>query len=129
MTPAERKKVLEHLAAGKISVEAASELLNGSARPDQPNEAAASEKRKARFLRIAVDSPGTEQVNVRIPIAFLKHGMSFLGILPVDLCKKLADLESEDADNPEQRKLLKALEEFYVKISPGDKKNVCISIE
>jgi hypothetical protein len=38
-------------------------------------------------------------------------------------------LESEDADNPEQRKLLKALEEFYVKISPGDKKNVCISIE
>ena len=71
----ERKKVLEMLAAGKITAEEAERLLDklsgtfsSQAAESQGSQASATAgSPKPKFLRIVVDAPGHEQVNMRVP--------------------------------------------------------------
>ena len=46
---------------------------------------------KLRFLRVVVDSPDRDQVNVRVPLSFLRAGMKLLGVIPPPVCAKLAE--------------------------------------
>jgi len=103
---AETKKVLEMLAAGKITSEDAERLLDklASSNPelDAGNHAAAayvldsggaagpkSQPTFAKFLRVLIDSGEGENVNVRIPLFFLRSGVKFLGMLPPKVAEKL----------------------------------------
>jgi hypothetical protein len=95
----ETRKVLEMLASGQITAEDAEKLLeklNGSAGPSTsalPAAAspdAAGVAPKLRFLRVVVDSPGRDQVNVRVPLSFLRAGMKLLGVIPPQVSEKLA---------------------------------------
>ena len=69
----ERKKVLEMLAAGKITAEEAEKLLdklssnasNETAGAKTPPASAATGTAKPKYLRIVVDQPGHKEVNVR----------------------------------------------------------------
>ncbi len=45
---------------------------------------------KLRFLRVTVDSPDRDQVNVRVPLAFLRAGMKLFGVIPPQVSEKLA---------------------------------------
>lgn len=135
----ERKKILEMLAEGKISAEDAERLLDkvsgGTAEPAQLNagpgaEATASPK-KPRYLRILVERPGEDNVNVRIPLAFTRTGSRLLAVLPRRVSERLSDqgidLGALSALNDED--FAKALEELHVDIEKGDGKKVKICCE
>lgn len=121
----ETKKILEMLAAGKISADDAEKLLeklgaNGAAvTPEAQAEASGSEggsarqraseigdqvrergwrfsgrddtAAKPRYLRVVVDKPGDDQVNIRVPLAFMRAGMKLLGVIPPQAAEKLAE--------------------------------------
>jgi hypothetical protein len=94
----ERKKVLEMLAAGKISADEAEKLLDklaGCASQARIADSAAASSTQAvgkpKYLRIIVDKPGRDQVNVRIPLALAGTGQRLLGVMPTLLAERLAE--------------------------------------
>ena len=54
-------------------------------------EESAPTEPKLRFLRVTVDSPDRDQVNVRVPLAFLRAGMKLLGVIPPQVSENLAE--------------------------------------
>ena len=116
----ETKKVLEMVASGQITAEDAEKLLeklgaNGpgpapsaASEPSPATEGKPSSQRvwgwtiprrdeasapgqKYRFLRIVVDKPDDDQVNIRVPLAFMRAGMKMLGVIPPQASAKLAE--------------------------------------
>lgn len=144
---AESKKILEMLAAGKISAEDAERLLDkvstaappetagpsASAEPGTTGASAdATKAKKPRYLRIQVERPGRESVNMRVPLAFVRGGQLF-SVLPASLTEKLQEygigmgaFSRGKLDDPEA---LKALEEISIDIDKGDGKKVRIFAE
>jgi hypothetical protein len=95
---AETRKVLEMLKAGQISAEDAEKLLekvdrgtSGGPEPHPGPDSSSSPAQKLRYLRVLVDNPNSEQVNVRIPLAFLRSGWKLLAVLPPRLNERLAE--------------------------------------
>ena len=96
----ERMKVLEMLAAGKINAPDAEKLIerlesvSPSAGPiaDATGEGGGTERKKPKYLRIVVDSPGKQQVNVRVPFSFVRANMKLVNVLPERLREPLAEL-------------------------------------
>lgn len=103
---AETKKVLEMLAAGKISPEDAERLLDKlsspAAQPDQAGSQASPGTSSAvpgnqpgakrpRFLRIQVERPGRDGVDVRVPLALARGGRHWMAFLPVRVAEKLSE--------------------------------------
>lgn len=93
----ETRKVLEMLASGQVTTADAEKLLeklgvNGAA-PAPPTAAAQGvvPTQKLRYLRVVVDSPERDQVNVRVPLSFLRAGMKLLGVIPPQVSEKLAE--------------------------------------
>jgi len=129
MNISERRKILESLAAGQITVDAAEQLLAETAAPEDFMQRPSTERHSFRFLRIAVKEPGRDQVNVRIPLAWVGHSLSALGILPADLREKLSELTTVGIADDEQQPIVQMLREFYVNVNPGDKRDVHISLE
>jgi len=120
----ERRKILDLLAAGKISADDAERLLErvstggrsagGAARADattggeRPDGAAEStgfvmvtdrprtvEKHRLKWLRVVVNSAKDEKVNIRIPLAFVRTGLKLSTMLPPRAHKRL---EAEGID-------------------------------
>ncbi len=101
---AERRKVLEMLAAGKITPEEAEQLLHRLDSPAAPeptsegNEAGAADTgagegrpRAPRFLRVVVDSPGRDSVNIRLPMGLIRTGLKLSTILPGRVSHRLSE--------------------------------------
>lgn len=95
---AETRKVLEMLEAGQISAADAERLLekldrgaSAGADPHAGRESSSSQAQKLRYLRVLVENPKSEQVNVRIPLAFLRSGMKLLAVLPPRVNERLAE--------------------------------------
>jgi len=95
----ERKKVLEMLAAGKITADEAEKLLDklssnpSTATPssETPPASSASTSAKPKYLRIIVDQPGREQVNMRFPLSMIGSGRGLLAIMPKHINERLAE--------------------------------------
>jgi len=134
----ETRKVLEMLAEGKISAADAErilEKLTGSAQTSAGEAKAESSEtasaRKLRFLRIVVDKPGQDPVNIRMPLAFARTGTSLLAVLPSRVSEKLTELgidatvlgSKTDCDWAE------ALGKAEINIDKGDGKKVRIFCE
>jgi hypothetical protein len=106
---AETKKVLEMLAAGKISTEDAERLLDkisgataatgatgsqSSATATSTGGAAtpnAANAKRPRYLRIQVERPGREGTSIRVPIPFVRSGRHWMAILPERVSDKLRE--------------------------------------
>lgn len=96
---AERKKVLELLATGKITTEEAEKLLNkldtlagaeSASGPAVSSEAKSSDSRPLRYLRVEVEKPGSgDNVNVRIPLSFIRASAGLHFLLPQNVQDKL----------------------------------------
>jgi len=96
----ETKKVLEMVAAGQITADDAEKLLeklgasgHATAAPAATEEAPGAGQ-KLRYLRIVVEKPDRDpgdQVNIRVPLAFLRAGMKLLGVIPPQVSEKLAE--------------------------------------
>jgi len=95
---AETRKVLEMLKAGQISADDAEKLLEkldrgstASSDGHAGQESSPSQGQKLRFLRVLVENPKSEQVNVRIPLTFLRSGIKVLAVLPPRVNERLAE--------------------------------------
>ena len=95
---AETRKVLEMLAAGQITPADAEKLLEkvdrGASAGPEPNtghDSSSSQAQKLRYLRVLVENPKSEQVNVRIPLVFLRSGWKLLAVLPPRVNERLAE--------------------------------------
>jgi polyhydroxyalkanoate synthesis regulator phasin len=131
----ERKKVLEMLAKGTISVADAEKLLEKLAEPASPEAKAegrsSSEPSKPRFMRIVIDKPGQDQVNIRMPLSFMRSGTGLLAVLPTKINEKLAELgvdfSARGAMN--EKEWAEAVENMNVDIEKGNGKKVRIFCE
>ena len=96
----ERKKILNMLAEGKISVEEAEKLL--SAISEEKGETGPGEKSgasKLKYLRVVVEpgekSEKAERVNIRVPIKLIRAGIKLASLLPHDVQGKVDDALKE----------------------------------
>ena len=80
-----RRQVLEMLAAGKITAEEAERLITAFERDSAP-AAEARPARKAKYLRVMVDSDepgqGPVRVNTRVPMQLLRAGVKLANLIP-----------------------------------------------
>ena len=141
----ETKKVLELLAAGKISPEDAERLLDkltaAASSPEQPNSQTAGPaantaggpcgSRRPRFIRVQVERPGREGVNVRVPLSCARGGRHWMAFLPTRVAEKLQehgiDFGSLDAMSDEDFR--KAMERINVDIEGRSGRKVRIFAE
>ena len=81
----DRRKILDMLAAGRLSADEADRLLAALERrvPDQPAPTADA---RPKYLRVQVSKlrPGDEakNVNIRVPLQLLRAGVRLQGLLP-----------------------------------------------
>lgn len=90
----ERRKVLEMLSSGKISVQEAEQLLHAVAAPGQTEE-----KAEPRYFRILVnktarDGKKAENVNIRVPMTVVRGGLRLSALFPGVLGKKKIQLDN-----------------------------------
>jgi hypothetical protein len=82
----EKRKVLEMLSEGKISVEEAEKLLAAVGEPSSDAGIAAPGKRDWNYLRVQVEpGPGSqkpERVNIRVPRKLIHAGLKFAAFIP-----------------------------------------------
>jgi hypothetical protein len=82
----ERRKILEMLQEGKISVDEAERLLSALSSPEVEEREISSEKGKLKYLRILVEpGPGSEEkerVNVRVPLKLIRAGLKLASFIP-----------------------------------------------
>lgn len=127
-----RRRVLEMLAEGKVTVDEAERLL--SLVDEQPEARAPAQPTApprpggARNLRITIDSDGGEHVDLRVPLALIKAGVKLHTLLPDQAAKGIRkamkkngvdiDLFNQRSDGLEQ--LIGALSEVEVNVQDGD---------
>ena len=94
----EKRKVLEMLSSGKITVQEAEQLLQALGAPAQ---SADEKKAEPRFFRILVNKPASdgkkaETTNIRVPISVIRGGLRLSSLFPGMLSKKKIRLGSGD---------------------------------
>jgi SHOCT-like protein len=126
----ETKKVLEMLAAGKITSDDAERLLDKLAAAKEPAENSAPENQDSagatgarKYLRILVQDGDAKDVNVRVPLAFVRSGVGLISMLPPRVTEKLVDkgFNLEALSELRGDKLNEALNALCVKIDDGGK--------
>jgi hypothetical protein len=132
---AETKKILELLAEGKISKDDAERLLDklsssAAGETSQKDKAAeggpAVATPKPRVMRIIVERPGHEQVNIRMPLALTRSGANIMAVLPFGVMQKLSDLGIDVAN---LNSMSGAIEDMHIDVDKGNGKRVQIFCE
>lgn len=145
---AETKKVLEMLAEGKISQGDAERLLDKlsgalqSASGDAANPpagaagntatvAGATGAKRPRFLRIQVERPGRDNVDVRVPLSIARGGRHWMAFLPVSVAERLNEygVQFGALDATSDQELRAALDRINVDIAKSNGKRVRIYAE
>ncbi len=90
----ETRKVLDMFSAGKITFEDAERLLDKLATTSDTGSkdgkaGAGAAPAVKKFLRVLIERPGGDDVNVRVPLSFLRSGVRLAGILPPSVVEKL----------------------------------------
>lgn len=142
---AETHKVLEMLAAGKISAEDAERLLDklsGSAQTSQGgaetspaatpgNLAGAPGAGRPRYIRIQIDQLGKDDVNIRVPLSSLRGGRHWMAFLPLRLADRLHEygLDFGALDAMDEPQFRRAIEQMNVDIQGRSGRRVRIYAE
>jgi hypothetical protein len=133
----ETKKVLEMLAEGKITSEDAERLLDKLAAGKETPESTAPENQESpttatprKYLRILVNGEGKD-VNVRVPLSFVRTGVGLMAVLPPRVADKLNDKGFDLSALKDLRgdELNEALNTLNVNIDSSDGKHVRIFCE
>lgn len=137
----ERKKVLELLSTGKITAEEAEKLLNkldalagpeSESRPDLLSEAKPSDRKPPRYLRVEVEKPGSsDNVNVRIPLSFIRASAGLHFLLPQKVQDKLYanGVDIGSLSRLKGQELENVLKELNVQVDESDGKKVRVFCE
>jgi hypothetical protein len=136
---AERKKVLEMLAEGKISADEAEKLLDklaslsGAEREENnaSSESSGAANKPLRYLRVQVEKPGGEDVNLRIPMSFLRAQSGLHVILAQRVLDKLADsgIDLSRFSRLRGQELEDALQQLNIDVDQSNGKKVRIFCE
>jgi SHOCT-like protein len=139
----ERRRVLDLLAQGKITVDEADQLLralgaNAGAERSTPGGDSA---KKPRYIRIAVHKPANsenpaEDINIRVPLPILKGGMRLGALIPGFVGDTIAarlrergfDCDWSNLDGPAIDAVFAELSEMGINVDSG-KAQVRISCE
>jgi hypothetical protein len=118
----EKRKVLEMLSQGKISVDEAEKLLAALGEPSADSGIAAPGKRDWNYLRVQVEpGPGSnrpERVNVRIPRKLIRAGLKFAAFMPREAQGKVSEALKE-----------KGFDVDLAKITPQDLEDLISNID
>ena len=141
---AETKQVLEMLREGKITTDDAEKLLerlsgapnqagtpSGAAGPgDKTTASTAGGARKQRYLRILVERPGHDHVNMRVPLS-LARVSSLVALIPPRVTERLAEqgIDLTGFAALKGTELADALEQTNIDIDKGNGKKVRIFCE
>ena len=95
----ERKKILEMLANGKITVDEAERLLAAIYEDTSSEQQTDSTVRMPKYLHVLVEpkagSSNGERVNVRVPINLIRAGLKWASFIPKHSQKKVGDALKE----------------------------------
>jgi hypothetical protein len=140
----DRKRILEMLAKGTITVDEAERLLRalGGGEPDTTNVQPTRRKGSAQYLHVRVEPKGEsqagkgERVNIRVPLQLIRAGMKLGTLLPEDAREKVGtalqekgiqiDLNHLKAGDFEE--LMQALSELAIEVD-GEDEHVSIYCE
>ena len=118
----ERRKILDLLAQGKITVDEAEKLLAAVGEPSLQPEADASERRAWKYLRVQVEpGPGSEsgdRVNIRVPFKLIRAGLKFAAFIPRDAHAKVNQAFKE-----------KGMDVDLAKITPQDLEDLLVHLD
>ncbi len=127
----ERRRILDMLAEGKVSVDEAERLLGAIGEPGNGLDQPAGKKRKPRYLRIIVNEDGApdgeEKVRIKVPLLLLRAGIKMgsllseraRGKITAELRAKGIDTDPFDLPPENLEELVGALDEL--EIEAGDK--------
>lgn len=105
----EKRKVLEMLSQGKITVEEADKLLAALNDPSGEPAPAAGGPRRWKYLRVLVEpGPGSEtndKVNIRIPFKLIRAGLKFAAFIPREYQGKVGEAFKEKGMNVDLAKI------------------------
>lgn len=135
----ERRRILQMLADGKLSVEQAERLL-AAVGEASPEPAVAPAGNKPKFLRIVVEPknghPHADKVNIKIPVMLIKAGVKLGSMIPKSSQDKLSselkekglDIDLTRLDSESLDALVTALAETSIDID-DEKETVRIFCE
>jgi len=124
----DRRKILEMLAAGKITAGEADRLLAALEKPAAEPGAAVPPRRKPQYVRVVVEDEGRKgpmKVNLRVPMQLLRAGVKLAGLIPPEARERVNchlrhegvpfDLSQVTADNLEE--IVNQLDELTLDIN------------
>lgn len=132
-----QRRILDMLAAGKISADEAQKLLAAIGSGGDEAKSTGGASHDAKYLRVVVvpnpDAPESEdvkRVNVRIPISLIRAGIKFTSLIPEDasgqinaaLKEKGIDFDVRNLKPEELEELILALHDLEVDIQNGKEK-------
>ena len=129
----EKRKVLDMLAQGKITVEEAEKLLAAIGEPAVEAGPGSGGKRAWKYLRVLVEpGPGNEhgdKVNIRVPFKLIRAGLKFAAFIPQDAQVKVHEALREKGLNVDLAKitpqdleeLVSNLDDMTVEVDGRDK--------
>ncbi len=134
-----RRRILDLLSEGKISVDEAERLLSlGAKPPSQPLEDSSERRQETKpppkYLRVVVEpgshagSEANERVNVRVPLALIRAGMRLPAMIPGGVAEKVnealwengIDLDVKRLKGDELDDLISSLSELEIDVESGD---------
>jgi hypothetical protein len=125
----ERKKILEMLAAGKITAEEAERLiaaLEASETRERGSEPGAARSEKPRYLRVVVDD-AEHRVNVRVPMKLIRAGVKLSALVPqqaVDAAMEESGIDLSQITPENLDEIVDSLDDLTVDIDGKEKVRV-----
>ena len=126
-----RRRVLDMLAEGKISVDEAERLLSLVDVPTPPDAGgqapSAPKEGPPRYLRVTVEEPD-ERVNIRVPLALIRAGMKLTALIPSQaadginkaLSDKGIDMDVQNLGADGLDELIDAFADLEVEVQSGE---------
>jgi hypothetical protein len=131
----ERKKVLEMLQQGKITVEEAEKLLAALASPEETKPG--GEKPSCKYLKVIVEpgpqSEDRDRVNIRVPIKLIRAGLKFAAFVPKHahasinqaLHEKGIEMDFNQFTQQDIEDLVSQLSDLTVEVEGKEKVRIC----
>ena len=131
----ERKKILEMLQQGKITVEEAEKLLAALASPEEAKSA--REKPACKYLRILVEpgpqSEDHDRVNIRVPMNLIRAGLKWAAFVPKHaqssinqaLHEKGIEMDFTKITQQDIEELVSQLNDLTVEVEGKEKVRIC----
>jgi hypothetical protein len=132
----ERKKILEMLSEGKISVEEAEKLLEAVSKekPESEGIKDSSGRKILKYLRVVVEpkEKGGDRVNIRVPLNLIRAGLKWAAFMPKEaqdkvdevLTEKGLDLNFKNMSKEDVEELIRTLDDLEIDIEGKEKVRV-----